>query len=109
MARRGEGGIGQGRNHDVEIGPAGDPAVLRVVVGALEIVHAGGDMDAPAQEIGGRAAIYFDPSDRSALRDALRRVLSDSSLRARLQKSGPLRAGECRLAIVVSRSLIPVQ
>ena len=40
-------------------------------------------------EAAGKAAVLVDPEDESALVEALHRVLTDGSLRARLRKAGP--------------------
>jgi alpha-1,3-rhamnosyl/mannosyltransferase len=39
-------------------------------------------------EVGGTAALYFDPNDTEALKLALRRTLADDQLRARLAEAG---------------------
>jgi glycosyltransferase involved in cell wall biosynthesis len=39
-------------------------------------------------EVGGEAALYFDPRDVDAMADAMRRALSDESLRADLRARG---------------------
>lgn len=43
-------------------------------------------------EIGGDAALYFDPDDAAALREQLRRVIGDEALRASLVEKGRARA-----------------
>jgi glycosyltransferase involved in cell wall biosynthesis len=43
-------------------------------------------------EIGGEAAVYFDPESAEAMAEALVRVLGDSELRASLRRRGPERA-----------------
>jgi glycosyltransferase involved in cell wall biosynthesis len=45
-------------------------------------------------EIGGDAALYFDPSDSRELEAQLRRVLTDDALRASLAEQGRARAAE---------------
>ena len=47
-------------------------------------------------EIGGEAALYFQPSDASELADAMRRVLGDAALRADLAERGRARAARFR-------------
>ena len=47
-------------------------------------------------EIGGDAALYFPPGDAAALESELRRVLTDSALRADLSDRGRARAAEFR-------------
>ncbi len=42
-------------------------------------------------EVGGDAAIYFDPKDATSIRDAVARLLSDGPLRARLSERGRAR------------------
>ena len=41
--------VGQRRNHDVDVRPPREPPVLRIVVGAFHVVHAGRDGDGAAQ------------------------------------------------------------
>jgi glycosyltransferase involved in cell wall biosynthesis len=43
-------------------------------------------------EVGGEAALYFDPEDVDAITNALSRVLRDADLRERLRRAGPERA-----------------
>lgn len=45
-------------------------------------------------EVGGDAAIYFDPYDVQAIADATDRLLGDADLRAKLSAAGRVRAGE---------------
>jgi len=45
-------------------------------------------------EIGGDAALYFDPTDSHELEAQLRRVLTDDALRATLAERGRARAAE---------------
>ena len=44
------------------------------------------------REVGGDAALYFDPLDVTAISDAINRLLRDSSLRERLRAAGHERA-----------------
>jgi glycosyltransferase involved in cell wall biosynthesis len=46
----------------------------------------------PLRELAGDAALYFDPSDDSAVSNALDRIINDTDLRTRLTESGPIRA-----------------
>ncbi len=46
----------------------------------------------PLREVCGAAALYFDPASTTAIEAALRRLLDDAGLRARLQQAGPTRA-----------------
>jgi len=48
----------------------------------------------PLSEIAGDAALLFDPLDPSAISDAMLRIATDESLRARLAESGPRRAAQ---------------
>ena len=48
----------------------------------------------PLREVAAGAALYFDPGDRSALLDAMRRVVEDEPLRERLAAEGRERARE---------------
>jgi glycosyltransferase involved in cell wall biosynthesis len=48
----------------------------------------------PVRTVAGPAALLFDPSDQSAILEAIVRVCSDSELRARLTLEGPRRASE---------------
>ena len=45
-------------------------------------------------EVGGDAAVYFDPRDASAIREALARLVSDTALRADLVARGRARVAE---------------
>ncbi len=45
-------------------------------------------------EVGGDAALYFDPKDATSIRDAVARLLSDRALRARLSERGRARVRE---------------
>lgn len=49
---------------------------------------------APLREIGGDAALFFDPENEHEIAEALDRIMSDESLRARLAQAGPARARE---------------
>ena len=46
----------------------------------------------PLREVAGNAALFFDPSDESAIADAIERVMTDSALREKLAQAGPERA-----------------
>jgi glycosyltransferase involved in cell wall biosynthesis len=48
----------------------------------------------PVSGIAGGAALKFNPRDDAAIIDAMRRIVSDEALRARLARAGPLRAAE---------------
>jgi glycosyltransferase involved in cell wall biosynthesis len=48
----------------------------------------------PLASHAGEAALLFDPSDESAMADALLRLTSDDALRRRLASAGPARAAE---------------
>jgi glycosyltransferase involved in cell wall biosynthesis len=48
----------------------------------------------PLASIAGSAAVQFDPSDPAAISAAMRRVVGDEELRARLSDAGPRRAAE---------------
>ena len=48
----------------------------------------------PLASIAGDAAVQFDPSDPEAIAAAMRRVVDDDALRARLAEAGPRRAAE---------------
>jgi glycosyltransferase involved in cell wall biosynthesis len=45
-------------------------------------------------EVGGDAALYFDPYDTSDIAAVIARLLDDDDLRAKLRAAGPLRAAE---------------
>ena len=45
-------------------------------------------------EVAGSAALYFDPEDTGAIAAAMRRMLADESLRARLSEAGPPQAAK---------------
>ena len=51
-------------------------------------------VDAVGVEVGGDAAIYFDPENVDEIAAAIDRLLSDSELRAKLAAAGPARASE---------------
>ncbi len=46
----------------------------------------------PLREVGGEAALYFDPLDEDAIAAALDRVVEDAELRSRLAIEEPNRA-----------------
>jgi len=48
----------------------------------------------PVSSIAGSAALKLDPHNPDAIADALRRIVSDDALRARLTQAGPSRAAE---------------
>lgn len=64
-------------------------------------------------EVGGEAALYFDPHDREALAMQLRRLAADPELRDRLRVQGLTRAGEfswerpARATVDLYRVLVP--
>ena len=56
-------------------------------------------------EIGGSAALYFEPSDVAALESQLERVVSDPALRAELAERGRARAAEFRWDVAAAKTL----
>ena len=46
----------------------------------------------PLREVAGDAALFFDPMKEDAIADALDRIVTDATLRARLAQAGPERA-----------------
>ena len=56
-------------------------------------------------EIGGEAALYFDPRDAKALETQIERVLTDTALRAHLAAAGPLRAAQFRWDVAAEQTL----
>jgi glycosyltransferase involved in cell wall biosynthesis len=56
-------------------------------------------------EIGGDAALYFDPHDARGLESQISRVLSDAALRAQLAAAGPLRAAQFRWDVAAEQTL----
>jgi glycosyltransferase involved in cell wall biosynthesis len=56
-------------------------------------------------EIGGDAALYFDPMDADALAAQLERVVSDSALREELARKGRARAAEFRWEDAAEKTL----
>jgi len=56
-------------------------------------------------EIGGDAALYFDPRDAHALETQIERVLRDASLRQQLAKAGIARAAQFRWDVAAAKTL----
>jgi glycosyltransferase involved in cell wall biosynthesis len=56
-------------------------------------------------EIGGDAAIYFDPHDARALEAQMERVLTDATLRAQLAEAGIARAAKFRWDVAAQQTL----
>jgi glycosyltransferase involved in cell wall biosynthesis len=56
-------------------------------------------------EIGGDAALYFDPRDARALETEIERVLTDAALRSRLADAGIARAGQFRWDVAAEKTL----
>jgi glycosyltransferase involved in cell wall biosynthesis len=56
-------------------------------------------------EIGGDAAIYFDPHDARALEAQMERVLTDATLRAQLAEAGIARAAKFRWDVAAEQTL----
>jgi glycosyltransferase involved in cell wall biosynthesis len=54
-------------------------------------------------EVCGDAALRFDPTDTDAIAGAIRRIVGDDGLRARLRAAGPARAAEFRWDDVAAR------
>ena len=67
----------------------GLPAVEALACGTPVVASTAGSLP----EVVGDAGLYFDPDDPVGLDWALRRVLTDPSLRADLAAGGPARAG----------------
>lgn len=57
------------------------------------------------REVGGDAALYFDPTDLHSIAGAITQVVTDPDLRARLAHDGPLRAAEFSWAKVADETL----
>ncbi|MFQ5667619.1 MAG: glycosyltransferase family 4 protein [Candidatus Binatia bacterium] len=68
----------------------GLPAVEAMACGAPVVASARGALP----EVVGAAGVLFDPDQPAALQAALRRVLTDADLRARLRRLGPQRAAQ---------------
>jgi glycosyltransferase involved in cell wall biosynthesis len=56
-------------------------------------------------EIGGDAALYFDPRDSKALETQIERVLTDASLRKQLAEAGIARAAKFRWDVAAAKTL----
>jgi glycosyltransferase involved in cell wall biosynthesis len=56
-------------------------------------------------EIGGDAALYFDPMDVATLTVQLRRVITDAALREELSRKGRARAAEFRWDVAAAQTL----
>jgi glycosyltransferase involved in cell wall biosynthesis len=56
-------------------------------------------------EIGGDAALYFEPHDVKGLESQISRVLTDSALRDQLAAAGPLRAAQFRWDVAAEHTL----
>jgi glycosyltransferase involved in cell wall biosynthesis len=56
-------------------------------------------------EVCGDAALLFDPEDRAAIADAIRRVTTEETLRARLRAAGPARAARYTWAAAARRHI----
>jgi glycosyltransferase involved in cell wall biosynthesis len=56
-------------------------------------------------EIGGAAAVYFDPDKSSEMSERIVQVLTDSALRESLRRAGPLRAAEFRWERTAAQTL----
>jgi glycosyltransferase involved in cell wall biosynthesis len=56
-------------------------------------------------EIGGDAALYFDPRDSHALEVEMERVLTDAALRAKLAEAGVARAAQFRWDVAAAQTL----
>jgi len=56
-------------------------------------------------EIGGDAALYFDPRDSHALEIEMERVLTDAALRAQLAEAGVARAAKFRWDVAAEQTL----
>jgi len=56
-------------------------------------------------EIGGDAALYFDPRDRKALEVQIERVLTDPALRKQLADAGVARAAQFRWDVAAEKTL----
>jgi glycosyltransferase involved in cell wall biosynthesis len=56
-------------------------------------------------EIGGDAALYFDPRDGHALEGQIERVLTDAGLRKQLAESGVARAAQFRWDVAAEKTL----
>jgi glycosyltransferase involved in cell wall biosynthesis len=46
----------------------------------------------PLREVAGEAALFFDPLNEDAIAIAVESIVTDETLRARLEKAGPQRA-----------------
>jgi glycosyltransferase involved in cell wall biosynthesis len=56
-------------------------------------------------EIGGDAALYFEPHDAKGLEAQIARVLTDAALREQLAAAGPLRASQFRWDVAAEQTL----
>jgi glycosyltransferase involved in cell wall biosynthesis len=56
-------------------------------------------------EVGGDAALYFEPHDARELETQIERVLNDAALRARLIAAGPQRAAQFRWGVAAEQTL----
>jgi len=56
-------------------------------------------------EIGGNAALYFDPRDSRALESQIERVLTDAALRKRLAEAGIAQAAQFRWDVAAEQTL----
>jgi glycosyltransferase involved in cell wall biosynthesis len=56
-------------------------------------------------EVGGDAALYFEPHDAKELEAQIERVLTDAALRARLADAGPQRAAQFRWSVAAEETL----
>ncbi len=56
-------------------------------------------------EIGGDAALYFEPRDSRALEGQMERALTDSALRAQLSSAGVARAAKFRWDVAAAQTL----
>jgi glycosyltransferase involved in cell wall biosynthesis len=56
-------------------------------------------------EIGGDAALYFDPRDAQALETQIERVLVNPALRDHLAAAGPLRAAQFQWEVAADQTL----
>jgi len=67
---------------------------LRVLVAGddpalVEAARSGLASEGALAEVCGSAALLFNPEDRAAMTDAIRNVVGDENLRARLRAAGP--------------------
>ena len=94
------------RNADVFVFPSiyegfGFP-VLEAMAHGVPVIAA---RSSSLPEIGGEAALYFDPGDRESLVTQLKRVLSDETLRQEMIERGRARAAEFRWDRTAERTL----